>query len=183
MRSPFSKSNQKDNNTMQLIEAMATDRARRVNTKYGERTVIDAVRRDNGEKVTIWRGGNDEYSIKHVITNARLTLTLDSKGKYSLVEDTNLINLGQPLPELPVAVNLVSRHLASNNPPIPNYSIPDPDPNFSPEKKVEMAEYVANLASLYQHCQDKAEDIALTPEDARAIATTIFIQTTKKFGL
>ncbi len=27
---------------MQLIEAMATDRARRVNTKYGERTVIDA---------------------------------------------------------------------------------------------------------------------------------------------
>jgi|688.fasta_scaffold611568_2 cephalosporin hydroxylase len=98
---------------MQLIQAMATDRARRVNTKYGERTVIDAIRRDNGEKVTIWRGGNDEYSIKHVITNARLTLTLDSKGKYSLVEDTNLINLGQPLPELPVAVNLVSRHLAS----------------------------------------------------------------------
>jgi len=85
---------------MQLIEAMATDRARRVNTKYGERTVIDAVRRDNGEKVTVWRGGDDDYSQKHVIKNARLTLTLDSKGKYSLVEDTNLINLGQPLPEL-----------------------------------------------------------------------------------
>ena len=170
---------------MQLIEAMATDRARRVNTKYGERTVIDAVRRDTGEKVTVWRGGDDEYSIKHVITNARLTLTLDSKGKYSLVEDPNLINLGQPLPELPVAVKPVSRHLASNNPPIPNYPIPipDPDPNFSPDYKVEMAEYVANLASLYQHCQDKAEDIALTPEDARAIATTFFIQTVKKFAI
>ena len=168
---------------MKLIEAMATSPARCVTTKYGERTVIDAVRRDNGEEVTIWRGGDDEYSIKHVIKNARLTLTLDNKGKYSLVEDPNLINLGQPLPELPVAVKPVSHHLASNNPPIPAYSIPDSDPNFSPDRKAEMAEYVANLAGLYQHCQDKAEDLALTPQDARAIATTFFIQTVKKFAI
>lgn len=168
---------------MQLIEAIAQSPARRVNTKYGERTVIDAIRRDNGEEVTIWRGGNDEYSIKHVITNARLTLTLDNKGKYSLVEDPNLINLGQPLPAEPVPVKPVSRYLASNNPPISSYSIPDSDPNFSPDRKAEMAEYVANLAGLYQHCQDKAEDIALTPQDARAIATTFFIQTVKKFAI
>ena len=89
---------------MQLIEAMATDRARRVNTKYGERTVIDCVRRDNGEKVTVWRGGDDDYSQKHVIKNARLTLTLDNKGKYSLVEDPNLVNLGKPLPTETVPV-------------------------------------------------------------------------------
>ena len=168
---------------MQLIEAMATNRARRVNTKYGERTVIDAVRRDTGEKVTVWRGGDDEYSIKHVITNARLTLTLDSKGKYSLVEDPNLINLGQPLPVEPVPVKPASRYLASNNPPNPAYPIPNSDPDFSPEKKAEMAEYVANIAQLYQHCQDKAEDLALTANDARAIATTLFIQTVKKFGI
>jgi cephalosporin hydroxylase len=100
---------------MQLIQAMATDRARRVNTKYGERTVIDCVRRDTGEKVTVWRGGDDEYSQRHVIKNARLTLTLDSKGKYNLVEDPNLANLGQPLPDSPVPVKPVSRHLASNS--------------------------------------------------------------------
>ena len=94
---------------MQLIEAMATDRARRVNTKFGERTVIDAVRRDTGEKVTVWRSGDDVYSQKHVIRNARLTLTLDSKGKYSLVEDANLVSLGQPLPVEPVPVKPVSR--------------------------------------------------------------------------
>lgn len=168
---------------MQLIEAMATSPARRVTTKYGERTVIDAVRRDTGEEVTIWRGGDDEYSIKHVIKNARLTLTLDSKGKYSLVEDPNLINLGQPLPVEPVPVKPVSRYLASNNPPNPAYPIPNSDPDFSPEKKAEMAEYVANIAQLYQHCQDKAEDLALTANDARAIATTLFIQTVKKFGI
>lgn len=182
MRSPFSKTNHEDL-IMKLIEAIAQSPARRVTTKYGERTVIDAVRRDTGEEVTIWRGGDDEYSIKHVIKNARLTLTLDSKGKYSLVEDPNLINLGQPLPVEPVPVKPVSRYLASNNPPIPAYSIPDSDPNFSPDRKAEMAEYVANLAGLYQHCQDKAEDLALTPQDARAIATTFFIQTVKKFAI
>jgi hypothetical protein len=78
---------------VQLIEAIAQSPARRVNTKYGERTVIDAIRRDNGEKVTVWRGGDDDYSIKHVIKNARLTLTLDNKGKYNLVEDPALTNL------------------------------------------------------------------------------------------
>ena len=102
---------------VQLIEAMATDRARRVNTKYGERTVIDAIRRDNGEKVTVWRGGDDDYSQKHVIKNARLTLTLDSKGKYNLVEDPNLANLGQPLPDSPVPVRPLhnTNHVIAQN--------------------------------------------------------------------
>ena len=155
---------------MKLIEAIATSPARQVKTMYGERTVIDAVLRDNNQQVTIWRRGNDEYSMKHVIENARLTLALDSKGKYSLIEDPKLINLGQSLPAEPVPVK-------------PAYPIPNSDPDFSPEKKAEMAEYVANLAGLYQHCQDKAEDLALTAGDARAIATTLFIQTVKKFGI
>jgi hypothetical protein len=168
---------------MKLIEAICTDNPREVTTKYGQRLVIDAVDRTTGEKITVWRGADDDYSRKYVIKNCRLTIGIDSKGKYSLIEDPNLINLGQPLPELPVAVKPVSRHLASNNPPITAYSIPDSDPNFSPDRKAEMAEYVANLAGLYQHCQDKAEDIALTPQDARAIATTFFIQTVKKFAI
>lgn len=165
---------------MQIIEAIAASPARRVDTKYGERTVIDAIRRDNGEKVTIWRGGDDEYSQKHIIRNARLTLALDNKGKYSLIEDPNLANLGQPLPAEPVPVQPVYNHQKTPTIPTP---IPDSDPNFSPEKKAEMAEYVANLAGLYQHCQDKAEDLALTTSDAKAIATTLFIQTVKKFGI
>jgi hypothetical protein len=168
---------------MQLIEAIAASPARRVNTKYGERTVIDAIRRDNGEEVTIWRGGDDEYSIKHVIKNARLTLALDNKGKYSLVEDSNLINLGQALPTEPVPVQPLYNHVITQKTPTIPTPIPDSDPNFSPEKKAEMAEYVANLAGLYQHCQDKAEDLGLTTGDARAIATTLFIQTVKRFGI
>jgi hypothetical protein len=170
---------------MQLIEAMATDRARRVNTKYGERTVIDCVRRDTGEKVTVWRGGDDDYSQKHVIRNARLTLTLDNKGKYSLVEDPNLVSLGQPLPESPVPVKPVSRHLASNNPPIPNYNSEKPNESeLSPNQKREIANYVQEMAKLYKYCLDQVEStIGVEGEDKRAIATTLFISAQKKFAL
>jgi hypothetical protein len=174
---------------MQLIEALATDRARRVNTKYGERTVIDAVRRDNGEKVTVWRGGDDEYSQKYVIKNARLTLTLDNKGKYNLVEDPALTNLGQPLPEIPVPVKPVSRYLASNNPPIPNYSQNSEKSNESdqsllnPSQKREIANYVSEMAKLYGFCLTQADSLGVEGEDRRAIATTLFISAQKKFSL
>jgi len=173
---------------MQLIEAMATDRARRVNTKYGERTVIDAIRRDNGEKVTVWRGGDDEYSQKHVIKNARLTLTLDNKGKYSLVEDPNLVSLGQPLPVEPVPVKPVSRHLASNNPPIPSYSsysqsIETDQSSLSPNQKREIASYIQDMAKLYGFCLQQADSLHVEGEDRRAIATTLYLSAQKKFGI
>ena len=168
---------------MQLIEAMATDRARRVTTKYGERTVIDCVRRDTGEKVTVWRGGDDDYSQKYVIKNARLTLTLDDKGKYSLVEDTNLVSLGQPLPESPVPVKPVSRHLASNNPPIPNYSEKTSDSELSPDKKREIASYIQEMAKLYGFCLQQADGLGVEGEDRRAIATTLYLSAQKKFAL
>ena len=162
---------------MQLIEAMATDRARRVNTKYGERTVIDCVRRDNGEKVTVWRGGDDEYSQKHVIKNARLTLTLDNKGKYNLVEDTNLVNLGTPLPEtVPVK-------------PVHNYDHKIEKPNDSdqsllnPSQKREIAQYIQEMAKLYGFCLQQADGLGVEGEDRRAIATTLYLSAQKKFAL
>jgi hypothetical protein len=161
---------------VQLIEAMATDRARRVNTKYGERTVIDAVRRDTGEKVTIWRGGDDDYSQKHVIKNARLTLALDNKGKYSLVEDTALVNLGQPLPVEPVPVK-----------PAYNHRIEKPSESdqslLSPNQKREIAQYIQEMAKLYGFCLQQADSLGAIDEDRRAIATTLFIGAQKKFGL
>lgn len=162
---------------MQLIEAMATDRARRVNTKYGERTVIDAVRRDNGEKVTVWRGGDDDYSQKHVIKNARLTLTLDNKGKYSLVEDPNLVNLGQPLPVETVPVKPVYDHKITQN------SEKTSDSELSPDKKREIASYIQEMAKLYGFCLQQAENLGAIDEDRRAIATTLYLSAQKKFAL
>jgi len=174
---------------MQLIEAIAQSPARRVTTKFGERTVIDCVRRDNGEKVTVWRGGDDDYSQKHVIKNARLTLTLDNKGKYSLIEDPNLVSLGQPLPDEPVPVKPVSRHLASNNPPIPSYSqnsekTSESDQSLlSPNQKREIANYISEMAKLYGYCLNQSESLGLEGEDRRTVATTLFIQASKHFNL
>jgi cephalosporin hydroxylase len=167
---------------MKLIEAMATDRARRVNTKYGERTVIDCVRRDNGEKVTVWRGADDDYSQRHVIRNARLTLTLDNKGKYSLVEDPNLANLGQPLPDSPVPVKSVHNF---------NHKIEETSEKhnendqslLSPNQKREIANYIQDMAKLYGFCLTQAESLGVEGEDKRAVATTLFISAQKKFSL
>jgi hypothetical protein len=165
---------------MQLIEAMATDRARRVNTKYGERTVIDCVRRDNGEKVTVWRGGDDEYSQKHVIRNARLTLTLDNKGKYSLVEDPNLVSLGQPLPVEPVPVKPVYDHKIAQN----SEKTSDSDQSLlSPNQKREIANYVTEMAKLYGFCLTQADSLGVEGEDRRAIATTLYLSAQKRFSL
>ena len=160
---------------VQLIEAMATDRARRVNTKYGERTVIDAIRRDNGEKVTIWRGGDDDYSQRHVIKNARLTLTLDNKGQYSLVEDPALVSLGQ-LPDEPVPVRPVYDHK------IEKHNENDQS-TLNPNQKREIAQYIQEMAKLYGFCLNQAENLNLEGEDRRCVATSLFIQATKHFNL
>jgi hypothetical protein len=160
---------------VQLIEAMATDRARRVNTKYGERTVIDAIRRDNGEKVTVWRGGDDEYSQKHVIRNARLTLTLDNKGKYSLIEDPALVRLGQ-LPDEPVPVKPVYDHKITQN--------SESEQSFlNPSQKREIANYISQMKDLYGFCLTQAESLGVEGEDRRAIATTLYLSAQKKFAL
>jgi hypothetical protein len=167
---------------MQLIEAMATDRARRVTTKYGERTVIDAVRRDTGEKVTVWRGGDDEYSQKHVIKNARLTLTLDNKGKYSLIEDPNLVSLGQPLPVEPVPVKPVHNfnHKIEENSEKPSQN---DQSSLSPNQKREIANYISEMTKLYGFCLTQAESLGVDGEDRRAIATTLYLSAQKKFSL
>jgi hypothetical protein len=167
---------------VQLIQAIATDRARRVNTKFGERTVIDAIRRDTGEKVTIWRGGDDDYSQKHVIKNARLTLTLDNKGKYSLIEDPNLANLGQPLPDSPVPVRPLhnTNHVIAQN----SEKLSDSDQSLlNPSQKREIANYVSEMAKLYGFCLTQADSLGVIDEDRRAIATTLFISAQKKFSL
>jgi hypothetical protein len=71
---------------MQVLSAIATDRPRTVNTKYGQRTVIDATG-PSGELITIWRGGEDASPALRSITNgSRIAVGLDSKGKYSLLE-------------------------------------------------------------------------------------------------
>ena len=172
---------------MKLISAICTESPREVSTKYGQRLVIDCIDRATGEKITLWRPATDDYSRRYVVKNCPLTVGIDSKGKYSLIEDTNLANLGTPLPSEPVPVKPASRHLASNNPPIPNYSsekTSEIDQSLlNPNQKREIAQYIQDMAKLYGFCLSQAESLGVEGEDKRAIATTLYLSAQKKFSL
>lgn len=167
---------------MKLVPAIALDRPREVTTKYGQRLVIDCMVRDTGEKITLWRGSDDDYSRKYVIKNSPLTIGVDSKGKYSLIENEALANLGNPLPVEPVPVSPVHsyNHKIEENSEKPSQS---DQSLLSPDKKREIAQYVSEMGKLYGFCLTQAENLNLEGEDRRCVATSLFIQATKHFNL
>jgi hypothetical protein len=167
---------------MKLISAIALDNPREVNTKFGPRLVIDCLNRDTNEKFPIWRGVDDDYSRKYVIKNSPLTVAIDSKGKFNLIEDPSLTNLGQPLPVEPVPV----RPLHNTNHVITQDSEKTSESDQSllnPSQKREIASYVSEMAKLYGFCLQQAENLNLAGEDRRCVATSLFIQATKHFNL
>ena len=167
---------------MKLISAIALDNPREVNTKFGPRLVIDCRNRDTNEKFPIWRGVDDEYSRKYVIKNSPLTVGVDSKGKFNLIEDPALVNLGKPLPTEPVPVK-----------PVPNYdhkieenrekSNESDQSLLNPSQKREIANYIQEMAKLYGFCLQQADGLGVDGEDRRAIATTLYLSAQKKFAL
>ena len=168
---------------MKLIQAIALDRPREVTTKYGQRLVIDCRNRDTGETFPIWRGVHDDYSRRYVIKNSPLTVGVDSKGKFNLIEDPALTNLGQPLPESPVPVRPLhnTNHVIAQNSEKHNES---DQSLLSPNQKREIANYVQEMAKLYKYCLDQVDaTIGVDGEDKRAIATTLYLSAQKKFSL
>lgn len=167
---------------MKLVQAMVLDRPRRVNTKYGEKFVIDCLNRENGEKFPLWRPVTDSYTEKYIIKNLPITVTLDNKGKYSLVEDPALTNLGQPLPTEPVPVRPLhnTNHVITQN---SEKTSESEQSLLSPNQKKEIANYVTEMAKLYGFCLTQADSLGVDGEDRRAIATTLFISAQKKFSL
>lgn len=165
---------------MKLVSAIALDRPRRVNTKYGEKFVIDCLNRENGEKFPLWRPVTDDYTQKYIIKNSPLTVGIDSKGKYSLIEDPNLVSLGQPLPVETVPVKRVHNYDHK----IEKTSESDQS-TLSPNQKREIAQYVGDMADLFNFClktvDQRVENI--TPDDRRQVATSLFIATQKRFNI
>lgn len=167
---------------MKLIQAIALDNPREVKTRFGQRLVIDCRNRDTGETFPIWRGVDDSYCRRYVIKNSPLTVGVDSKGKFNLIEDPALVSLGQPLPDSPVPV----RPLHNTNHVIEKTSEKTSESDQSllnPSQKREIANYVTEMAKLYKFCLDQAESLGAIDEDRRAIATTLFISAQKKFAL
>ena len=160
---------------MKLATAILVNPPRTVNTKFGQKTVIDAVRTDNNESVTLWRPANDDYCQK-LGKNSRVTVGIDSKGKTSLIEDDAIVNLGQPLPVEIVPVKPVYDHK------IEKPSETDQS-SLSNSQKREIANYISQMKDLYGFCLTQADSLGVEGEDRRAIATTLYLSAQKKFAL
>jgi hypothetical protein len=169
---------------MKLTTAILTNAPRTVQTKYGSKTVIDAVRTDNNEPITLWRPANDSYCQK-LGKNSRVSVGIDHKNKPNLIEDEAITNLGQPLPalpEIPVPVRPLhnTNHVITQDSEKPSQS---DQSLLSPDKKREIAQYVSEMGKLYGFCLQQAENLNLEGEDRRCVATSLFIQATKHFNL
>lgn len=139
---------------MKLLTATLVKNPRSVTTKYGQRIVADC-KLENGETITLWQPENSQ--IINYGNGCKLTLTLDSKGKYHWVETEK---------EMVIA------------------SKPEPNQSFTNQQKRDIAEYITEQTKLFSFCYAQTALIDNLPsEDRRAVATTLYLQSIKHFCL
>jgi hypothetical protein len=168
---------------MQLIYAKVKGQPRNVNTKNGERSVVDAWAA-NGETLTIWRPANGE----------RVQLAIDSKGKVSLVEtafsraenqraEVSPSVTPQTQPARPMGFSVAVPFEAEQKL-RQQLAVSAPVEN---SRSAEMADYIERLAKLYSHCYKAAsqqlDGTPLGSREVKDVATSLFIQTAKHFSL
>jgi hypothetical protein len=146
---------------MQVLTATVKSQPREVTTKFGQRAVMDIVL-PNGQEQAIWGPANFP-AIMNCRNGQSVPIALDSKGKYHVVEGSQ-----QTAPTIPATGN-----------------IPTQPQGMSPDTKKAIAAYVEEQASLFNYCyQTAAQKVqGLPPEQTREVATTLFIQASRHFGL
>jgi hypothetical protein len=152
---------------MQLIAAKITGKPRNVTTRQGDRSVVDA-RANNGENLTIWRPANDP-TVMRLANGERVQLAIDSRGKVSLIDTA--------------ATRAEETRTA-------DFTVEPIEPAAPPaetKRSIEIAEYVGKLGKLYKHCYktaaDELKETPLATPEVKDVATTLFIQTVRHFGL
>jgi len=144
---------------MKLITAIISSNPKEVQTKFGQRTVIDAVRTDTNETIAIWRPPNDRY-VGKLGKDDRVSIAIDEKGKLTLVEEESPAS-SQPFPSPSLTANLP----------------------LSLSEKKQIASYIQEMAKVYGFCLQQADRLGAINEDRQAIATTLFFSAQKKFNL
>lgn len=143
---------------MKLLEARVNGNPRQVSTKFGEKAVMDVLTTE-GEEITIWRPAGD-MDVMGRANGERVSITIDSKGKASLVEHAST------KPQAAQSSNVISDQ---------------------PSRSAEIADYIQRLGKLYSHCLDTAARMPKTVEletpQVKDVATTFFIQAVKHFNL
>jgi hypothetical protein len=168
---------------MQLIQAKITGQPRVVQTKHGERSVVDA-RAANGEHLTIWRPANDP-AVMRLANGERVQLAIDSKGKVSLVEtafdraeanrpEISPMVSGQTIPARPMGFNVTAPFEAETKL-RQQLAAAAPQP-LTGSRSAEISEYIAKLGKLYGHC-------LTTAQGSELVALAIFQQSIEHFAL
>ena len=143
---------------MKLLTATLVKNPRSVTTKYGQKIVADC-KLDNGEDVTLWQPENSQ--IINYGNVSKISLTLDSKGKYHFVETEN---------ETAIAPKIESNQSQSQE--------------LSNQQKRDIAEYITQQTKLFSFCYAQTALIDNLPsEDRRAVASTLYLQSVKHFSL
>jgi hypothetical protein len=156
---------------MKLIEARVNGKPRQVSTKFGEKSVMDVLTSEN-EEITIWRPAGD-MEVMGRANGERVSITIDSKGKASLVEHAS------------TKPQQAQKQAQMNSEPsrTMGFSVPPEQPSRS----AEIADYIERLGKLYAHCLDAAARMPKTVEletpQVKDVATTFFIQAVKHFDL
>ena len=147
---------------MKLLEARVNGNPRQVTTKFGEKAVMDVVTTDDRE-ITIWRPAGD-MDVMGRMNGERVSITIDNKGKASLVEHAS--SKPQQAQQEQMGFNV---------------------PPEQPSRSAEIADYIQRLGKLYSHCLDTAarmpKTVDLETPQVKDVATTLFIQTVKHFNL
>jgi hypothetical protein len=153
---------------MKLLDARVNGMPRTVNTKYGEKSVLD-VATSEGE-FTIWRNAGDREVLGRR-NGERVTISLDSKGKASLVDEPVAF-----APTAPANIPFEAQTQQMGFAPVP-----------APSRSAEIVDYIQRLGKLYNACLDTAvgmpTQIELESTAVKDIATTLFIQTVRHFDL
>ena len=143
---------------MQLLTATAKGKARQVNTRYGDRLVLDALGQD-GREYTIWRPGTDNQ-LPRISNGERISLGIDSQGKCHLLETP------------------------ANTPTEPATTAND-SYSLDKESKQAIAAYITQQKDLLQFCWQQAETIEgpQTEDSIEKLAVTLYLSAQRKFGL
>jgi hypothetical protein len=119
---------------MKLLTATLVKNPRQVTTKFGPKIVADC-KLETGEDVTLWQPENSQ--IINYVNGSKISLMLDSKGKYRFVETEN-----NYAPE-----NAIAPKIEPNN------------HKFDKVQKQEIASYVSQQKELLQFCWKEASMI------------------------
>jgi hypothetical protein len=151
---------------MKLLDARVNGMPRQVNTKYGEKSVLD-VATSEGD-YTIWRTAGD-MEVMGRRNGERVSIEIDSKGKASLVEHAST------KPQQAARTQQMG------------FTVDDAVETPQTTRSAEIADYIQRLGKLYTHCLTTAENIPTSLElestAVKDIATTMFIQTVRHFDL